>query len=175
VQTAVAYGSTCFLEATSVAEGRGTTTPFEQFGAPFLVAQESADYLNDAFNCPKDFACFRAAYFQPTFSKYNNTAVPGVQWLHERVGLQTPSNGGGCSSRSSSGSSSSSGRSSTSSSSTSSTTTPPPSSVFAAGVQVLVGLRALSSPPEAFVWDGSWFGHPGSELIDMYAGKGRVG
>ena len=29
---------------------------------------------------------------------------------------------------------------------------------------------ALAQPPEAFQWDGSWFGHPGTELIDSYAG-----
>lgn len=45
------------------------------------------------------------------------------------------------------------------------------SSLFAAGVQILVGLKSLASPSEAFVWDGSWFGHPGTELIDMYAGE----
>lgn len=35
-QTAMAYGATVFLEATTISEGRGTTTPFEIFGAPFL-------------------------------------------------------------------------------------------------------------------------------------------
>jgi uncharacterized protein YbbC (DUF1343 family) len=37
-ETAVAYGATVFLEATTISEGRGTTTPFEIFGAPFLTA-----------------------------------------------------------------------------------------------------------------------------------------
>lgn len=41
VASAVVYGATVFLEATTVSEGRGTTTPFEQFGAPFLSAQVS--------------------------------------------------------------------------------------------------------------------------------------
>jgi uncharacterized protein YbbC (DUF1343 family) len=36
--TAIAYGATVFLEATTASEGRGTTTPFEIFGAPFLNA-----------------------------------------------------------------------------------------------------------------------------------------
>lgn len=39
VASAVVYGATVFLEATTVSEGRGTTTPFELFGAPFLSAQ----------------------------------------------------------------------------------------------------------------------------------------
>jgi uncharacterized protein YbbC (DUF1343 family) len=41
VSSARVYGATVFLEATTVSEGRGTTTPFEQFGAPFLSAQVS--------------------------------------------------------------------------------------------------------------------------------------
>ena len=39
VMSAHAYGATVFLEATTVAEGRGTTTPFTLFGAPFLDAE----------------------------------------------------------------------------------------------------------------------------------------
>ena len=34
-----AYGATVFLEATTAAEGRGTTTPFTLFGAPFIDAE----------------------------------------------------------------------------------------------------------------------------------------
>lgn len=54
------------------------------------------------------------------------------------------------------------------------TTLPSPSKVgtspFAAGVAVLCAIRDLAQPAEAFQWDGSWFGHPGTELIDFYAG-----
>ncbi len=39
VSSSDVYGATVFLEATTVSEGRGTTTPFEQFGAPFISAQ----------------------------------------------------------------------------------------------------------------------------------------
>lgn len=39
--TALAYGVTVFLEATTISEGRGTTTPFQLFGAPFLNAAVS--------------------------------------------------------------------------------------------------------------------------------------
>ena len=35
------YGAIVFLEATTAAEGRGTTTPFTVFGAPFLDAEVS--------------------------------------------------------------------------------------------------------------------------------------
>jgi uncharacterized protein YbbC (DUF1343 family) len=37
-------------------------------------------------------------------------------------------------------------------------------------VQVLCAIRDLSNPADAFQWDGSWFRHPGTELIDFYAG-----
>jgi uncharacterized protein YbbC (DUF1343 family) len=37
--SAVAYAGSVFLEATTISEGRGTTTPFQMFGAPFLDAQ----------------------------------------------------------------------------------------------------------------------------------------
>lgn len=39
VMSAHTYGATVFLEATTAAEGRGTTTPFTMFGAPFLDAE----------------------------------------------------------------------------------------------------------------------------------------
>ncbi len=37
--TAVVYPGICLLEATSLSEGRGTTAPFEQFGAPWLDSE----------------------------------------------------------------------------------------------------------------------------------------
>lgn len=39
VMSAHTYGAIVFLEATTAAEGRGTTTPFTMFGAPFLDAE----------------------------------------------------------------------------------------------------------------------------------------
>lgn len=117
-----------------------------------------AAYLNDAFNCTLAGNCFRAAYFQPTFSKYNNTAVPAVQWMHERLDLKTPSNADmSCTAyKRTAGDDAVMPR--------------PTSALFEAGVRILVGLKGLAQPAEAFVWDGSWFGHPGTELIDEYAG-----
>lgn len=43
-------------------------------------------------------------------------------------------------------------------------------SPFASGVRILCTIRDLASPASAFAWDGSWFGHPGTELIDFYSG-----
>src|SRR6185312_4450145 len=36
VDTAVVYPGQCLLEGTNVSEGRGTTRPFEVFGAPWI-------------------------------------------------------------------------------------------------------------------------------------------
>ena len=84
LDTAMAYPSTVFLEATTVAEGRGTTTPFLIFGAPFLSASALATTLNALFRCTTR-ACFRAAFFEPTFSKFNGTVVNATQWLLQRT------------------------------------------------------------------------------------------
>lgn len=42
--------------------------------------------------------------------------------------------------------------------------------IFLDGTRILCALKELSDPPSSFQWDGSWFGHPGTELIDQYAG-----
>jgi uncharacterized protein YbbC (DUF1343 family) len=84
--TAFAYPTTVFLEATTAAEGRGTTTPFLLFGAPFLPAPALAASLNALFECTTR-ACFRTAFFEPTFSKFNCTGVNGTQWLMHRTPL----------------------------------------------------------------------------------------
>ncbi len=44
--TAICYLANCLLEGTNVSEGRGTTKPFEYFGAPWVNSQIIADELN---------------------------------------------------------------------------------------------------------------------------------
>ena len=44
--TALVYPGMCLLEGTNVSEGRGTTRPFETFGAPWLESVPFADALN---------------------------------------------------------------------------------------------------------------------------------
>lgn len=46
LETAIVYPGTCQLEGTNVSEGRGTTSPFIQFGAPFINAEQVIDKLN---------------------------------------------------------------------------------------------------------------------------------
>lgn len=146
-----AYPSVVFLEATSLCEGRGTTTPFTTFGAPWLNRTDnSALVLAAALNknnitCPsrvRGRGCFRPMFFVPTFFKYNGSVVRGVQWVR-----------GGCDASSTQGGGS-----------------------FAQAAQLLLTLRRLSSDKDRnlFVWDGHWFGWPANgSLVDMYAGTPR--
>ena len=78
VNTAYAYNTTCVFEGTNVAEGRGTTTPFEIFGAPWMKSETLAKQLND-LNLPGVY--FRPQYFTPTFAKYAGELCGGV-FLH---------------------------------------------------------------------------------------------
>ncbi len=64
--TAVVYPGMCLLEATNLSEGRGTTRPFELFGASWINAWEYADKLT-AHDLPG--VIFRPLEFEPTFHK----------------------------------------------------------------------------------------------------------
>lgn len=75
MNTAYAYNATCVLEGTNVAEGRGTTTPFEIFGAPWMKSETLARQLNE-LNLPGVY--FRPQYFTPTFAKYAKELCGGV-------------------------------------------------------------------------------------------------
>jgi len=78
VDTAVVYPGQCLLEGTNLSEGRGTTRPFELFGAPWLDAAGLAQKLN-AEALPG--VVFRPAGFKPTFQKHAGRECGGVQ-LH---------------------------------------------------------------------------------------------
>ena len=76
VDTAVVYPGMCYFEGTNVSEGRGTTRPFEQIGAPYIDGFRLADELND-LHLPG--AAFRPVRFQPSFAKYTGEPCGGVQ------------------------------------------------------------------------------------------------
>jgi len=78
LDTATVYPGMCLLEGTNISEGRGTTRPFEIFGAPFVNAEKLCGELN-ALNLPGVF--FRENYFQPTFHKFAGELCGGAQ-LH---------------------------------------------------------------------------------------------
>src|SRR5947209_3201973 len=47
LETATVYPGMCLLEGTNISEGRGTTRPFEIFGAPFIDAEALCRELNN--------------------------------------------------------------------------------------------------------------------------------
>jgi len=76
VDTALVYPGGCLLEGTTLSEGRGTTRPFEIFGAPYIDPEKLAGALRD-WNLP---GCrFRPLHFEPTFHKYAGEVCGGVQ------------------------------------------------------------------------------------------------
>ena len=76
LETATVYAGMCLLEATNISEGRGTSRPFELFGAPWIRGEEFAAGLN-ALALPGVY--FREAYFLPTFHKYAGETCAGAQ------------------------------------------------------------------------------------------------
>jgi uncharacterized protein YbbC (DUF1343 family) len=76
LDTATVYPGMCLLEGTNISEGRGTTRPFEIFGAPFIDAEKLCTDLN-ASKLPGVF--FRENYFQPTFHKFAGELCGGAQ------------------------------------------------------------------------------------------------
>jgi len=76
LETALVYPGQCLLEGTRLSEGRGTTRPFELFGAPYLDAWEIADAVN-AVRLPGVF--FRPVIFEPTFQKHAQIPCQGAQ------------------------------------------------------------------------------------------------
>lgn len=76
VDTAIIYNGTCLFEGTNVSEGRGTTKPFNQFGAPWIDAYELCIVMN---NKKHEGVIFRPAYFTPMFSKHQGSLCGGAQ------------------------------------------------------------------------------------------------
>lgn len=74
--TALVYPGLCLLEGTNLSEGRGTTLPFEVFGAPWIEPPALADALRDLPGCVP-----RPLWFRPTFQKHAGALCGGVQ-LH---------------------------------------------------------------------------------------------
>ncbi|GIX06852.1 MAG: hypothetical protein KatS3mg115_1255 [Candidatus Poribacteria bacterium] len=84
-----AYAGTCLIEGTNLSEGRGTTLPFEQFGAPWVDGFRLADQLN-ALELPGVF--FRPVAFTPTFSKHAGLRCEGG--APPRAGSESVPSGG---------------------------------------------------------------------------------
>jgi uncharacterized protein YbbC (DUF1343 family) len=76
LNTATVYPGTVLFEALNLSEGRGTTIPFELFGAPFINPYLLKNNL-DSRKIPG--CCFRIQNFIPTFNKYINLLCNGIQ------------------------------------------------------------------------------------------------
>lgn len=76
LDTALVYPGQCLLEGTNLSEGRGTTRPFEIFGAPWLEADRLAEALNAQGLAGVKF---RPVTFRPTFQKYSGQICHGAQ------------------------------------------------------------------------------------------------
>lgn len=75
-ETALVYPGMCLLEGTNLSEGRGTTRPFELFGAPWLDGARLADALAEE-RLPG--AGFRPVSFVPTWDKHAGQRCHGVE------------------------------------------------------------------------------------------------
>ncbi len=73
--TAMVYAGSCLFEGINVSEGRGTTTPFQIMGAPFIQSDSLADRLN-RYDLPGVF--FRPVYFKPCFNEYSEEMIGGI-------------------------------------------------------------------------------------------------
>lgn len=76
LESALVYPGMCLLEGTNLSEGRGTTRPFEIFGAPYLDADRLCRRLM-GFNLPA--LHFRPLHFKPTFDKFCGQICNGAQ------------------------------------------------------------------------------------------------
>jgi len=72
------YPGMVLVEGTNLSEGRGTTTPFEVVGAPFVDPDALADALRQ-WDLPG--ITYRPLAFKPTFQKWQGRASGGV-FLH---------------------------------------------------------------------------------------------
>jgi uncharacterized protein YbbC (DUF1343 family) len=76
--TTIVYPGTVLIEALNMSEGRGTTIPFELFGAPFINSAKLKKNLQGR-NLPG--CAFRVHDFIPTFHKFSGQTCHGLQ-LH---------------------------------------------------------------------------------------------
>jgi uncharacterized protein YbbC (DUF1343 family) len=76
LDTATVYPGMCLLEGTELSEGRGTTRPFEIFGAPFIHPETLVQRLKE-FRLPG--VAFRPLHFQPVFQKHAGRLCGGAQ------------------------------------------------------------------------------------------------
>ncbi len=74
-QSAMVYPGQVIFEGTNISEGRGTTTPFEVFGAPFIDPQKILSFMGG-----REFkgGILRTVAFEPMFHKWQNETCHGL-------------------------------------------------------------------------------------------------
>ncbi len=77
-ESADVYPGMVLLEGTNLSEGRGTTRPFELFGAPYLDGRKVVDAASAEMG---PGVVLRPCSFQPTFQKHAGAVCHGAQ-LH---------------------------------------------------------------------------------------------
>ncbi|TGK31069.1 DUF1343 domain-containing protein [Leptospira gomenensis] len=78
--TCYVYSGQCLLEGTNLSEGRGTTRPFEIFGAPY-VDERKEKFRKELERLQKDVFVLRPLKFVPTFHKHKDLVCGGYQIL----------------------------------------------------------------------------------------------
>ncbi|MBX6314483.1 MAG: DUF1343 domain-containing protein [Isosphaeraceae bacterium] len=73
-KTAAVYPGGCLIEGTNLSEGRGTTRPFELWGAPWLDPEALRDTCADMPG-----VILRPCAFRPVFHKHTGRSCLGVQ------------------------------------------------------------------------------------------------
>lgn len=75
VDAAILYPGLCLLEGTNVSEGRGTDTPFQVCGAPWVDREDLAEVLGQ-FNFPG--VCIASTRFVPSERKFAGKTCNGI-------------------------------------------------------------------------------------------------
>lgn len=78
ISAALLYPGMCLLEATNISEGRGTRTPFEVCGAPWIEGLELVKAMRALKLKGIDFD---EAVFTPTTRKFEGARCEGVQFI----------------------------------------------------------------------------------------------
>ncbi len=81
VPSARCYPGAVMLEGTTLSEGRGTTRPFEWFGAPDIDAREFISKMHTLAPDWMKGISIRPTFFEPTFYKHQGKLCSGIQ-LH---------------------------------------------------------------------------------------------
>lgn len=76
LRTATVYSGQVFLEGTNISEGRGTATPFEIFGSPWIDGQDLTENLN---RLHLQGVKFQKTKFTPSFSKFKGKLCNGAR------------------------------------------------------------------------------------------------